>query len=849
MNSKISNYTCLLIVLFSMCLFSLTANAATLTLTPSSQSILVDQTFTVDINLNTQGTPIDGVDIYSLRYNNVILEVQDANTGVIGIQITPGTLLSNTLTNTVNTANGTIQFSQVTTGGTTYNSSGKLATITFKAKTNGTSAVTFDFTLGSTSDTNVAGTGQDKLTSVGNGSYSVFGGVGTTPTPTPISYSYQTPATYQYQTPYVYQTPSTPAKTPTPTPTPAFISAPSSVPPNPASCPCSLWNNSQTPAIITDPGKDALEIGVKFKSDVSGYIAGLRFYKSPSNTGIHIGNLWTLDGRLLGSLTFTNETASGWQQTNFPNSIPISANTIYIASYHTDTGSFSVDRDYFNSAFHNPPLHAISNSESLNGVFYYGSSAFPDGSYSSSNYWVDVTFTTSASQASTSIPAQSLAIGPNLALSPAVQSVSIGQTFTADILLDTKGMAIDGVDIYSLRYNPAILEVQDANTSVNGVQISAGTLLANTLTNTVNAANGTIQFSQVTTGGSTYTGSGKLATITFKGKAVGTSLITFNFTPGKTSDTNVAGSGQDKLTSVTNGSYAVLAISAPTPTPNLSPTPIPLVSDQIKPVISSFDIQPKNNSDRATISWGVSDTGGSYLERVEIQRARFDPIDCNDGFRGLCEWETVKAVNAPGNRTSWLGSIIDTPAISGTYWYGIHILDRAGNRRVESTPIRIAINSSLIQPSSLQKNITIGSRGNDVAELQNFLIKKGYFTSSVGATGYFGPITKTALANWQRDNNIPATGYFGPISRGKYQKEISASDSNLAPTPIVCTQEAKLCPDGSYVGRTGLNCEFAACPVTSPTPISTQTTLQQLQQQIQQTIQQLNQLIQQLQSL
>lgn len=27
-----------------------------------------------------------------------------------------------------------------------------------------------------------------------------------------------------------------------------------------------------------------------------------------------------------------------------------------------------------------------------------------------------------------------------------------------------------------------------------------------------------------------------------------------------------------------------------------------------------------------------------------------------------------------------------------------------------------------------------------------------------------------------------------------------------------CTQEAKLCPDGSYVGRTGPDCEFAACP-------------------------------------
>jgi hypothetical protein len=29
---------------------------------------------------------------------------------------------------------------------------------------------------------------------------------------------------------------------------------------------------------------------------------------------------------------------------------------------------------------------------------------------------------------------------------------------------------------------------------------------------------------------------------------------------------------------------------------------------------------------------------------------------------------------------------------------------------------------------------------------------------------------------------------------------------------VFCTQDAKLCPDGSGVGRTGPNCEFAPCP-------------------------------------
>lgn len=35
---------------------------------------------------------------------------------------------------------------------------------------------------------------------------------------------------------------------------------------------------------------------------------------------------------------------------------------------------------------------------------------------------------------------------------------------------------------------------------------------------------------------------------------------------------------------------------------------------------------------------------------------------------------------------------------------------------------------------------------------------------------------------------------------------------------VVCTMDAKLCPDGSSVGRTGPNCEFAACPAGQDAP-------------------------------
>ena len=48
------------------------------------------------------------------------------------------------------------------------------------------------------------------------------------------------------------------------------------------------------------------------------------------------------------------------------------------------------------------------------------------------------------------------------------------------------------------------------------------------------------------------------------------------------------------------------------------------------------------------------------------------------------------------------------------------------------------------------------------------------------------------------------------------------------PIQGACTMEAKLCPDGSAVGRSGPNCEFAACPgapvATSSTPGAAVTT-------------------------
>jgi hypothetical protein len=154
-----------------------------------------------------------------------------------------------------------------------------------------------------------------------------------------------------------------------------------------------LWPGTAVPTVVDGGPDSALELGVKFRSDTAGYITGIRFYKASANTGTHVGNLWTSTGKLLATAMFSGETASGWQQVNFATPVSITANTVYVASYHANNGHYSDDNNYFSvNGVDNPPLHALANGVSGgNGVYAYGSSsAFPNQTWNARNYWVDV---------------------------------------------------------------------------------------------------------------------------------------------------------------------------------------------------------------------------------------------------------------------------------------------------------------------------------------------------------------------------------------------------------------------------------------------------------------------------
>ncbi|HEX7860398.1 MAG TPA: DUF4082 domain-containing protein [Verrucomicrobiae bacterium] len=226
--------------------------------------------------------------------------------------------------------------------------------------------------------------------------------------------------------------------------------------------PKTIWPNSITPALLTDPDPLSIELGLKFRASVNGYVAGVRFYKGPENIGPHIGNIWSASGTLLGTVTFQNETASGWQYQALPSPVPVTANTTYVVSYHTASGKYSINDGYFlSTGIENSPLTALSNVEAGgNGLFRYGASSFPSQFYNGANFWVDLVFVENIGPDATA--PQVLAVSPLNNANNVVLSSSVSVRFSETIASST--------------VNSSTILIRDAQNNVVPTSASYGTL-------------------------------------------------------------------------------------------------------------------------------------------------------------------------------------------------------------------------------------------------------------------------------------------------------------------------------------------------------------------------------------
>jgi hypothetical protein len=202
-------------------------------------------------------------------------------------------------------------------------------------------------------------------------------------------------------------------------------------------CPCSIWAPSQTPAVPNENDPSAIEVGTRFRADVSGFITAIRFYKGSQNVGAHVGNLWTAGGTLLATVPFSGEAASGWQQMALPSPVAITANTSYVVSYHTTSGFYSGDDGYFaSSGVVNGPLQALRDGfDGPNGVYRYGATGFPTQTYQSENYWADIVFVTSIGPDTT--PPQVTSVTPPAGSSAISTATSVTATFSENVNAST----------------------------------------------------------------------------------------------------------------------------------------------------------------------------------------------------------------------------------------------------------------------------------------------------------------------------------------------------------------------------------------------------------------------------
>ncbi len=134
----------------------------------------------------------------------------------------------------------------------------------------------------------------------------------------------------------------------------------------------------------------------------------------------------------------------------------------------------------------------------------------------------------------------------------------------------------------------------------------------------------------------------------------------------------------------------------------------------------------------------------------------------------------------------------------------------------------------------LSRTLSRGDSGEDVVDLQNFLISERLLEPG-NASGFFGTLTETAVKQWQNTHGIEPLGITGPRTRaamasctgGQSQSTETPLVSNQCPTvakPEVCENAVVVQQNGCTVGWqcsvANLPAQtFTAAPKTGATPL------------------------------
>lgn len=126
---------------------------------------------------------------------------------------------------------------------------------------------------------------------------------------------------------------------------------------------------------------------LKFTVDKTGYIDSIGFYKQAGNNAAHTGNLWDSSGKLLATVLFSGETATGWQFQKLTVPVQVFSGFNYYASIFNTSGLYSETSNYFTT------IRGFGHLIGLNSAYSYGTGVtFPKNNFQKANYWIDVTY-------------------------------------------------------------------------------------------------------------------------------------------------------------------------------------------------------------------------------------------------------------------------------------------------------------------------------------------------------------------------------------------------------------------------------------------------------------------------
>ena len=135
------------------------------------------------------------------------------------------------------------------------------------------------------------------------------------------------------------------------------------------------------------------------------------------------------------------------------------------------------------------------------------------------------------------------------------------------------------------------------------------------------------------------------------------------------------------------------------------------------------------------------------------------------GIKGIGLYET----NADGHFTH-----VDTRDVK-SFWYGQNEAKRTTFGGSTSAPDP----SPAPQPSINNNVLSIGDTGEEVRELQEWLVKLGYNIGSKGPDGDFGSKTYAAVIDFQRKHNLKDDGIVGPLTENAIKEAIKNMEQNV----------------------------------------------------------------------